>query len=129
MLDIVMGPPCTASTGCEGTDVCLAGVCVAGPDAAGGLGYECQANTECISRNCLKLDGGSVGQCVEQCNPAVPGVCPADFECLDAGGGAGVCWHNESGGCCSTGGSPKGAILLAAGVLALVLRRRRRGHR
>ena len=126
MLDIEMGPPCTASAGCEGDDVCVAGVCTPGPDAAGGLGYECTANTECLSRNCLKLDGGAVGQCVELCDPAVKGVCPENFECLDAGGGAGVCWMNESGGCCSVGGSPRGAIFLTAGVLVIVLRRRRR---
>ena len=124
MLDIVMGPPCTASAGCEGVDVCVAGVCLPGPDAPGGLGYDCQANTECISRNCIKLDGDAVGQCVEQCSPAVEGVCPSGFECLDAGGGAGVCWMNESGGCCDTGGSGKGPMLLSLGVLALVLRRR-----
>lgn len=124
-LDITMGPPCTAADGCEGNDVCLAGVCTPGPEAAGGLGYDCQASTECISGTCLK-QGGSVGQCVEQCDPAVPGVCPSGFDCLDAGGGAGVCWMNDSGGgCCSIGGSPAGAIFLTTGVLALVLRRRR----
>jgi Bacterial Ig domain len=130
MLDITMGPPCTASAGCEGDDVCLAGVCTAGPDAPGGLGYACQASTECISGTCIK-QGGSVGQCVEQCDPAVAGYCPSGFDCLDAGGGAGVCWLNDSGGgCCSVGGSPTGAILLTTGVLALVLRRRRaRGRR
>lgn len=126
MLDIVMGPPCTATTVCEGVDVCVAGVCLPGPDAPGGLGYACQASTECISRNCLKLDGGSVGQCVEQCDPSVPSVCPGDFECLDAGGGSGVCWMTGGGGgCCDAGGSPRGAALLAFGVLALVLRTRR----
>ena len=128
MRDIIMGPPCTASAGCEGTDVCLAGVCIPGPDAPGGLGYECSAATECLSRNCLK-DGGSFGYCVEQCNPAIEGVCPSGFDCLDAGGGAGVCYPNDSGGgCCDTGGSGKGPAMLAAGLLAIVLRRRRRAR-
>ena len=125
MRDIIMGPPCTASAGCTGTDVCLAGVCTPGPDAPGGLGYECSANTECLSRNCLKTDG-SFGHCVEQCNPAIEGVCPEGFDCIDAGGGAGVCLPNDSGGgCCDAGGSGRGAALLTFGVLALVLRRRR----
>jgi hypothetical protein len=123
MIDIVMGPPCTASTGCTGDDVCVAGVCTPGPDAPGGLGYECSAPTECISRNCVK-DGGAFGYCVEVCDPAVKGVCPSGFDCLDAGGGAGVCYPNESGGCCDTGGSGKGPMMLAFGVLALVLRKR-----
>lgn len=124
MIDIIMGPPCTASAGCEGVDVCLAGVCTPGPEAPGGLGYECSAATECLSGNCVK-DGSSFGYCVEQCDPAVEGVCPSGFDCLDAGGGAGVCWPGESGGCCDTGASGKGPMLLAFGVLALVLRRRR----
>ncbi|MDQ3339556.1 MAG: Ig-like domain-containing protein [Myxococcota bacterium] len=124
MLDVTMGPPCTASAGCDGVDVCVAGVCVPGPDAAGGLGYECSASTECISRSCVK-DGGSFGHCTEACNPAVEGVCPSGFDCIDAGGGAGVCWPGASGGCCDAGGSGKGAALLGFGVLALVLRRRR----
>lgn len=124
-LDIIMGPPCTASTGCEGSDVCLGGVCTPGPDAAGGLGYECQSATECLSRNCVK-DGGAVGQCVEQCDLAAEGFCPSGFECIDAGGGGGVCWNTgDGGGCCSVGAKPTGAIFLTTGVLVLVLRRRR----
>jgi hypothetical protein len=122
-LDVIMGPPCTASAGCDGVDVCVAGVCLPGPDAAGGLGYECSSSTECISRSCVK-DGGSVGHCTEACDPAIEGVCPSGFACIDAGG-AGVCWPTESGGCCETGASGKGPALLGFGVLALVLRRRR----
>ena len=58
--------------------------------------------------------------------PAIEGVCPGGFDCVDAGGGAGVCLPNDSGGgCCDAGGSGKGALMLGAGVIALVLRRRR----
>jgi hypothetical protein len=124
MLDIVMGPPCTAAAGCEGVDVCVMGVCLPGPDASGGLGYDCQANSECISRNCVKASGEKIGHCVEMCDPAVKGGCPNDFECIAAGAG-GVCWPNEGGGCCETGGSPSGPLALSLGVLVFVLRRRR----
>jgi hypothetical protein len=123
MIDITMGPPCTASSGCTGSDVCVAGVCIPGPDAAGGLGYDCSANSECISRTCLKDQGQSYGHCVEQCDPAIEGVCPSGFECL---ADAAVCWPNDSGGgCCDAGTSPGGPLLLGFGILVIVLRRRR----
>ena len=125
MLPITMGPPCTAAAGCEGTDVCVTGVCLPGPDAAGGLGYECSANTECIDRVCTKESGESFGHCTEPCDPTAAGVCPSDFKCLDTGNGAGVCGPEAGGGCCDTGSSPRGPALLGLGVLVLVLRRRR----
>lgn len=121
MLDIVMGPPCTAASGCTGVDVCVAGVCLPGPDAAGGLGYDCSADTECLSRVCTRESGKTFGHCTEVCDPAVDGVCPSGFACLDAG----VCWPSEAGGCCETGGSPTGPVMLTFGVVVLVLRRRR----
>lgn len=123
-IDIVMGPPCTASKGCTGDDVCVMGVCLAGPDAPGGLGAVCQANTECISRSCL-ANTEMERHCTEACDPAVAGACPSDFACLETTPGAGVCWPSEGGGCCDAGGSPVGPALFGAGVLALVLRRRR----
>lgn len=124
MQNIVMGPPCTAASGCEGDDVCVDGVCLPGPDVAGGLGYECQRDTECLSRRCIKASGESIGYCVESCELANKGSCPSGFECMD-NGGAGVCFPTESGGCCDTGATPTGPLMLTFGVLVLVLRRRR----
>lgn len=128
MIDITMGPPCTASKGCTDPDVCVAGVCLPGPDAPGGLGYDCTASSECISRNCVKDEGSSVGHCVEACDPSVEGVCPNGFECLP-GGSSGVCWPTASGGCCDAGGSPGGPLMLTFGVLVIVLRPRRGARR
>ncbi len=123
-IDIVMGPPCTASKGCEGDDVCVMGVCLPGPDVLGGLGATCLAPTECISRQCLSNTEGDM-HCVEPCDPATSGSCPSSFSCLETTPGAGVCWPSEGGGCCDAGGSPGGPALLALGVLAIVIRRRR----
>ena len=123
-INITMGPPCTAATGCSDPDVCVAGVCLPGPDAPGGLGYDCQASTECISRSCIKETGETVGHCVEACDPSVAGQCPNDFDCIPGGTG-GVCWPVASGGCCDAGGTPGGPLALTFGVLVFVLRRRR----
>jgi uncharacterized protein (TIGR03382 family) len=124
-LDIVMGPPCTASNGCEDPELCVDGVCLPGPDVAGGLGYDCQGDTECLSRRCLKESGETIGHCVEPCSLATAGSCPSSYECIDGGGGAGVCWPTESAGCCDSGSAPGGPIVLSLGFLVLVLRRRR----
>lgn len=122
-VEIELGPPCSASSGCEGTDVCVMGGCVAGPDAPGGLGAFCQANTECISNQCV-ADAAGERFCVESCDLS-PGSCPSGFACIEAGA-SGVCWPSEESGCCSTtSGATLPAWLFGLGVLALVLRRRR----
>ncbi|MEO7097437.1 MAG: Ig-like domain-containing protein [Polyangiales bacterium] len=124
MVDVDMGPPCTASSGCSGDDVCVMGVCHPGPSVPGGLGDTCTADAECLSTKCV----GSTANdrlCVESCELGTAGVCPNDFECI-AGGTSGVCYYNGSGGCCSAGTEPTGPILLGASVFGLVLLRRRR---
>ncbi|HSN26891.1 MAG TPA: Ig-like domain-containing protein [Kofleriaceae bacterium] len=117
-------PPCTQTKGCEGTDVCVQGVCVPGPKQPGGLGAICQIDEECLSMTCG--DGGEpLKHCVEACDLATKGTCPLGFDCVPAGSG-GVCWPAPSGGCCDSGGSaPRGALTLAGALLVLVLRRRR----
>jgi hypothetical protein len=120
-VDVELGPPCTASSGCTGDDVCVMGLCVVGPDRPGGLGYFCTADTECLSGQC-RGTGGPEKYCVESCDASIEGSCPAGFDCLD---GANVCWRSDDGGCCSTGGSPLGAGLLGFGVVVILLRRRR----
>jgi MYXO-CTERM domain-containing protein len=122
-VDVDLGPPCTASKGCSGADVCVMGVCVPGPDTPGGLGSFCTGNTECLSNQCIGDQAGTM-LCVEQCDLS-PGSCPESFSCLPAGA-AGVCWQTDDGGCCDAGGgSPAGPALLGLGVLALLARRRR----
>jgi hypothetical protein len=122
-IDVDLGPPCTASKGCEGEEVCVMGGCVAGPATPGGLGYSCQSSTECLSGQCVADNTGGKF-CVESCDLS-PGSCPSGFFCLQAGD-AGVCWASEDSGCCETGHSPAGPLLLGVGVLALALRRKRR---
>jgi uncharacterized protein (TIGR03382 family) len=68
-------------------------------------------------------DGGeALEHCVEECDVATKGSCPAGFDCLPAGD-TGVCWPAAEGGCCDAGGAPP--LLLALGAIVLVLRRRR----
>jgi hypothetical protein len=124
-LPIVMGPPCTAGAGCEGTDVCVMGVCIAGPDAPGGLGHFCQADTECLSMQCQADAATGSKFCVSPCDLS-PGSCPEEFSCIPTSASEGVCWPTGGGGCCEAGGAgAPGATLLGLGVLVLVFRRRR----
>lgn len=121
-----LGPPCTAADGCEGDDVCVMGLCVAGPGAPGGLGSGCQGSGECLSDNCV-MDTTGAGYCVESCDLS-PGSCPSGFDCIPAGTG-GVCFPGPDAGCCDTGvrgTNPAGPMLLALGLGVLVFRRRRR---
>jgi hypothetical protein len=120
-ITIDQGEPCTATKGCDGTDVCVMGNCVPGPDQPGGLGVVCSRNEDCLSMVCA--DGGEpLEHCVETCDVATKGSCPASFDCLSAGA-TGVCWPAAEGGCCDAGGAPP--LLLALGAVVLVLRRRR----
>jgi hypothetical protein len=119
---VTEGPPCTADKGCESKDVCVQGVCVPGPEIAGGLGYGCQTDNECLSHRCA--DGGDgLKHCVEACSVSNASSCPSGFSCL-AAGADGVCWP-ESGGCCDAGARPHGPVMLSLGVLLVVRRRRR----
>ncbi len=123
-IEVDVGPPCTASKGCSGDDVCVMGVCLPGPDAAGGLGSFCTGNTECLSNLCIGEEGGNKA-CVESCQLDLEGACPEDFSCIPGGSG-GVCWETGGGGCCDAGSRPTGPALFALGVLVMVLRPRRR---
>lgn len=125
-IQVVVGPGCGSAADCpRSSDACIAGRCVAGPGAAGGLGQVCDAATDCASWLCANDDGAHY--CVEACKP---GDCPNGFGCRDDGLGGGVCWpgyDESSGGCAASGGrSPLGALALGLGFAAAVLRRRRR---
>jgi hypothetical protein len=123
MVAITQGPPCTADTVCQGTDVCVSSVCIPGPDAPGGLGAICQSDIECLSQRCADA-GEEHKHCVDECDLANAASCPDDFTCVSAGSD-GVCWPTPGGGCCDAGSAPQGPLLLALGVGILVLRRRR----
>jgi hypothetical protein len=124
-VEVDVGPPCTASKGCSGDDVCVMGVCLPGPDAPGGLGSFCNANTECLSNVCIGEEGGEKA-CVEPCELDLKGACPEDFSCIPGGATGGVCWETGGGGCCQTGSGPMGPALFALGVLGFLVRPRRR---
>lgn len=124
-ITVDVGPPCTQSSGCSGTDACVMGVCLPGPDQPGGLGRDCDANTECLSNRCVS-DSTGESACVESCDMNDDASCPDEFSCIEDGTGGGVCWHTGGGGCCETGSSPAGPALLGLGLFAVVFRRRRR---
>ncbi len=126
-MSFTQGPACTASTVCSGSDVCVSGVCVAGPDVPGGLGYICGSDAECLSHRCA--DAGEAHRyCVDECDLGNAKSCPAEFSCI-AAGSEGVCWPSPDAGCCDAGTGPQGPILLALGLGVLVLRRRARSSR
>ncbi len=123
MIEVDLGPPCTASAGCSGEDVCVMGTCLPGPAVPGGLGDSCTAPTECLGAQCV--GDAKDKQCVESCDLGAVNACPNDFSCI-AAGASGVCWYNGSAGCCSASTEPTGPVLLGASVFGLLLLRRRR---
>jgi hypothetical protein len=122
-LPFTQGPPCTPDSVCAGGDVCLAGVCVPGPDVSGGLGSVCTAGTECLSHQCADA-GEQFKHCVGACELGAKDSCPNEFSCIQSGT-SGVCWPTPSSGCCDAGGSPVGPLVLSFGLGVLLLRRRR----
>lgn len=121
-LNVTMGPPCTQAKGCTGDDVCVAGICVPGPDAAGGLGSICQKDTECLSHTCTDANEAH-NYCTETCSQSMSGSCPSGFDCIEGG----VCWPADDSGCCDSGrGAPHGPMLLGLGVALVLVRRRRK---
>jgi uncharacterized protein (TIGR03382 family) len=126
-VDVVIGKPCSKPSDCpDATDTCVAGRCVPGPGAPGGLGQPCQTNTDCASDHCAS--DGTQQVCVELCVPGM-GQCPSGFGCATTGANAGVCFpgfDDGSGGalCSTTGGGPISLGLVLA-AFVLIQRRRR----
>ncbi len=123
---VIIGEPCTGAADCPDGDTCVDGRCVLGPDQPGGLGKPCNGGENCKSGLCAEDSDGK--RCTETCDPTLQG-CPGGFECLDVGGGNGVCWANDGGGGgCAVSGSGDGSERAAwiAVLLALVFVRRRR---
>jgi uncharacterized protein (TIGR03382 family) len=124
-VDVIYGSGCQQNSDCaDQTQVCDHGVCVAGPNSAGGLGSPCTGNSDCASGSCGN-DGAGNMYCVSSCDVNAS-TCPSGFQCLDTGGGAGVCWPGETGGTggCNTSGNG-GASLLLLGLGAMLVARRR----
>jgi hypothetical protein len=126
-IQVVVGPGCESSRDCPTeTDACIAGRCVAGPGASGGLGQVCTAATDCASWLCANDDGAQY--CVESCKP---GQCPEGFGCRDDGMDGGVCWpgYTETAAGCSAGRGPASLPVAPLGALALGLASALRRHR
>ena len=128
---VIIGEPCGGPEDCPSTDTCVDGRCVLGPDEPGGLGQPCNGGENCKSGLCAEDSDGK--RCTETCDPTLQ-ACPAGFECLDTGGGGGVCWGagsgGDGGGCAiATGNGASGAPWLGTiiGLIGLALLRRRRG--
>ncbi len=125
-VDVVIGFVCTGDGDCMGSEVCLSGHCVAGPDMPGGLGTPCADNGECTSGQCATSETDNY--CVDSCDPAKADSCPSGFGCVLAGN-TGVCWPGSGGdgssGGCNTGGDG-GTVLVGLGFAAVLFSRRRR---
>ncbi len=132
-VQVLVGGPCDDAEDCAplgSTYTCVGGRCVPGPGAEGGLGEPCAEGNDCASTVCAVKDGEN--RCAYPCAPG-GSDCPGGFQCLDTGGGNGLCWPGEGGGClgCASGsGGDRGAqpiVPIAAGLVigALLVRRRR----
>jgi len=123
---VVIGEPCETPGDCaeQGENLtCVGGRCVPGEGADGGLGDECEEDSECLSGRCEhSVDDGSY--CVEECELG-SNDCPGGFDCI----GGGVCWPGDGGGggCLSSSGeNPTLPIALGIALSVLFVRRRRR---
>lgn len=114
---------CANGASCPDGGKCLGNVCYPPQDVQGGLGADCAVPEDCATGTCI--GDGVTNKCTAVCDPG--NTCPSGFDCIDTGGGAGVCWPSEGGGeggGCSTNGKPS-LLLVGLGVALLALRRRR----
>ena len=119
---------CATDADCQMGSTCFDNKCIITPFSPGGLGATCTTNADCQggAGTCGMGDGG--GKCTMTCTPGQATTCPTGLDCLDNGGGQGLCWPPSSsgGGCCDASGAGAPTSLVGFGLVALVLRRRRR---
>jgi hypothetical protein len=122
---IIIGPACATDGDCAAGGICYGSACIAGPDAAGGLGATCSVDNDCMNGRCAS--DGTMKACVIPCDIS-DSACPDGFGCIGDGAGGGVCWFGvDEGGCCdSSNQNPTGALLFGLGVGATLVTRRRR---
>ncbi|CAN5588715.1 hypothetical protein BH11MYX1_BH11MYX1_22090 [soil metagenome] len=115
---------CATDADCAtaGTE-CFSSTCIITPFTSNGLGVTCSANSDCDSGQCGT--SGDQSYCTQTCTPNTDNACPSGLDCLDGGGGSGVCWPASGGGCCDASGHGAATSLLGIGLIALVLRRSR----
>lgn len=122
-VDVTVLQSCANGASCTDGHKCLGDVCYPDKDVAGGLGSDCTTADQCATGSCI--GDGTTMKCTAQCDPGLE--CPGGFDCVETGGGAGVCWPSagggEGGGCSTNGDS--GFLLAGLGVALLALRRRR----
>ena len=120
-VEVIVLQSCAGGASCA-DGKCLGDVCYPDKDVAGGLGAECTTAEECATGSCI--GDGTTMKCTAQCDPGLS--CPGGYDCVETGGGAGVCWPSASeGGGCSTNGTPGSFALFGLGLALLALRRRR----
>jgi hypothetical protein len=128
-VDVILGNTCAVDADCGGNgQICYQMACIAGQNAAGGLGATCAGNGDCASGQCG--NDGTQSLCVIPCDTTMAS-CPTGFGCLDDGTGSttGVCWlgaDSSGSGCCETGhGDSRGSILFGLGFAAVWITRGR----
>jgi MYXO-CTERM domain-containing protein len=123
---VTKGGPCATADTCLNGQKCEAGKCFWDPPA-GELGDSCTFDQFCKSGLCTGTKEQQI--CTQDCIVGVSDSCPMALECIDQGGGKGVCFVPSSGGCCSVSDDTPSRVfahLVAVFVLGLVLLRRRR---
>ncbi|MGN6109742.1 MAG: Ig-like domain-containing protein [Kofleriaceae bacterium] len=125
---VTKGAACTSAESCLAGQKCEGGKCFWEPPT-GELGADCSYPQFCKSGLCQ----GTADQpiCTQQCILGVADSCPSDFACVDAGGGAGICFFpaEEETGCCSVardGNVPWAHLGFGTLLLGLLVRPRRR---
>lgn len=123
---VLIGQACATDADCAAGGICYGTACIAGPDAAGGLGATCTGDNDCVNGACAS--DGQTSACAIPCD-INDSACPSGFSCISDGTATGgLCWFGvDDGGCCdSTNQNPTGGMLLGLGIGATLITRRRR---